>query len=101
MPLKIERSDQSELDLLDIWDFVSDRDERAADRLLQRFLGLLEQLASHPEMGRARPDLGEGIRSIPATDSYGIFYSFDTTHVRLLRVMHFARDITAEAFEGE
>lgn len=98
MPLKIERSDQSELDLLDIWDFVSDRDERAADRLLQRFLTLLEQLASHPEMGRARPDLGDGIRSIPATDSYGLFYGFDGTHLRLLRVMHFSRDITAEAF---
>jgi toxin ParE1/3/4 len=101
MPLKIERSDQSELDLLEIWDFVSERDERAADRLLLRFLGLLEQLANHPEMGRARPDLGEGIRSIPATDSYGIFYSFDATHVRLLRVMHFARDVTSEALEVE
>lgn len=98
MPLEIERSDQAEQDLLEIWHFITDHDERAADRLLRRILELLVMLAQRPDAGRARLDLGPAVRSFPATQNFGIFYSRTDTTLRLLRVMRFSRDITPDLF---
>ena len=50
-------------------------------------------------MGRARPDLGDGIRLMPH-GNYLIFYSVHDDAVRIERVMHGARDITADDFKG-
>lgn len=79
--------------------FIAQESEPSADRLLLRIMELLEQLAGQADMGRARPELGEGVRSFPATPNFGLFYSRTEKTLRLLRVMRFSRDINPAMFD--
>ena len=49
-------------------------------------------------MGKARPDLADGLRSIPTRTPYIIFYLPDTDGLLVVRVLHHARDIDADFF---
>lgn len=84
LELRIRKSAQS--DLIEIWTFVAVNDAAAADRLLDRIDQVFAMLADHAFAGRARPDLGEGLRSFP-TGSYIIFYRFDGEMIDVVRVL--------------
>ena len=99
MRLKIERSEASRRDLIEIWQFVADRHRAGADGLLRRILEVLELLAENPEMGRERPELAPALRSFPV-DNYSIFYSRSESSLQLVRVIRFSREITPEMFEN-
>lgn len=99
MPLRIDRSDQAEEDLLEIWHYIAPKDGAAADRLLWRILDTLNMLSEHPDIGRARPELGKGVRSFAVTENFGVFYSRTKSTLRLLRVLRFSRHITPNLFE--
>lgn len=99
MRLDIEVSDQADLDLQEIWEFIAQDSEAAADRLLLRIMETLEALAAQADMGRARADLGDDVRSFPATPNFGLFYSRTSSTLRLLRVMRFSRDINPSMFD--
>jgi toxin ParE1/3/4 len=63
-----------------------------AERLVDTITGTFPLLAAFPEMGRQRPNLGEGMRSFPV-QNYRIYYRKDTRgRVRILHVRHSARD---------
>jgi toxin ParE1/3/4 len=51
-------------DLIEIWTYVAQDSFEAADQLVDRIQGRCDLLARMPEMGRLRPDLAEGIRSL-------------------------------------
>jgi toxin ParE1/3/4 len=71
---RIERRPQARFDLLAIYNYIADNGgEVRAERHLRRLDGAIHDLARHPLMGRARPELGEAIRSFPFED-YVIFY---------------------------
>ena len=53
-----------------------------------------ELLATHPEIGKARPELLTGIRSFPI-NSYVVFYRPIKDGVQILRVLNGSRDIEA------
>lgn len=72
--------------------------EVAADRLLRRIMHVLRLLTDVPEIGRSRPELRTGLRSLPV-GRYTLFYDFDDAAVRLVRVVHAARDIAPDLFE--
>jgi toxin ParE1/3/4 len=57
-------------------------------------------LANTPQIGRARPDLAEELRSIPL-GRYLLAYDFTDTTLRLVRVLHASRNIGPEMFEDE
>jgi toxin ParE1/3/4 len=59
----------------------------------------MKTLASSPAIGRLRPDLRRGMRSL-SMGRYIIFYECDDQVVRLLRVLHGARDIGPAMFES-
>lgn len=99
MPLRIELSDEAEPDLREIWAYIAERNEPAADRLLMRILEVLQELAEQPEMGSAMPELGDGVRRFVATPAFGVFYAQAGPVLRLLRVMRLSRNITDDAFE--
>jgi len=65
MALDILRTGRARLDLLEIWQFIADDNETAADALLDRFESVLFMLSNRPKAGRARPELGDEIRSFP------------------------------------
>ena len=50
---RIVRAHPARNDLLQIWLYVAERNETAADRLIDRFERTLRMLARHPLMGEA------------------------------------------------
>jgi toxin ParE1/3/4 len=66
----------------------------AADRVLERIERIFESIAEHPELGRERSEIMEGLRSF-AVMSWVIFYRIDmnSESVIIARVPHGARDL--------
>jgi toxin ParE1/3/4 len=91
-PLAIKRSAKARADLLEIWLYIADRDSQAADRILGEIERVCRLIATHPRMGRERPDIRPGIRSF-AVMSWTIFYRIEDRFIDIVRVLHGARDI--------
>lgn len=99
MPRSVRHVAAARRDLKQIRAHLVERDaEQAADRLLRRIAHVLTLLADAPEIGRGRPELREGLRSVPV-GRYIVFYDFDDAAVRLVRVIHSARDIAPQLFD--
>ena len=63
---RLERRPEAEVDVLGVWVYVAtEADASIADGVLDRIEETLLLLASTPEMGRARPELGVDLRSFP------------------------------------
>lgn len=82
----------AERDLDEIWLYIARDNIAAADRLLDELTSRFRLLASSPRAGRLRDDLRPGLRSL-AVGNYVIFYRLGKSRVRILRVIHGARDI--------
>ena len=85
MARSIRRTPQAERDLVEIWQYIADDDESAADRTLDRFERALLTLSEHPRAGRARPELAPDLRSDPV-GNYVLFYRPTTSDIELIRV---------------
>ncbi len=83
----------AEADLLELWLTIAEENLVAADELLDVIQAAVSLLAAQPEMGRPRPELAEGLRSIPTRTHYIIFYVIDADGLLVVRVLHHARDI--------
>jgi plasmid stabilization system protein ParE len=55
----------AETDLLEAWTFIAEQSFEAADHVLDVIEQEAQTLALQPLMGRARPELAEGIRCWP------------------------------------
>jgi toxin ParE1/3/4 len=73
MPGEILRRPQARLDLIDIWNYIADDNEAAADRMLDRIGGVLQMQSEQPKAGRERPELAPRLRSFPV-GNYLLFY---------------------------
>jgi toxin ParE1/3/4 len=83
-----------ETDLDDIWNDVARDSRREADRLIDSITERFAILATQPFMGRARPELGQNLRSFPV-ESYLIIYRPTDYGVEVVRVVHGRRNIEA------
>ena len=90
-------TETSVADLREIWDYIAQDNERAAEQLLMTFKRKLQTLATMPEMGKDESDLGDKLRSFPV-GSYMLFYRGVENGVLHVRAIHGARDITADYF---
>ena len=97
MPLRVRHTRAARRDLRAIWNYISFDSETAADGQLRRIAGLIQTLADAPLIARARPDLADGLRSFPA-GRHVIFFDFDSTTLRIVRVIDSARQITPDMF---
>ena len=79
-------SPEAENDLLEIWLYVAQDKLGAADRLIDRLRLKCDLLARNPLAGRARPDLGLGIRSFPV-DRYVVYYLVTGRGVEVARIL--------------
>lgn len=95
MARRIVRSPQARLDMIEIWQYIADDNEAAADRVLDRFESALRMLADNPHAGRARPELVAEIRSFPV-GNYILFYRPMADGVDLVRVRSGYLDIQPE-----
>jgi toxin ParE1/3/4 len=88
----ITRRAQADLD--EIADYVAENNPKRAITFTREIIGHCHRLGNTPHVGRSRPNLGPGIRSIPH-GRYMIFYRMVDSDVQILRVLHSARDIEA------
>ena len=88
----------AQADLLEAWLFIAEDDLGAADRVLDSIETDAEMLATQPLMGRARPELADGVRSWPTSTAYILFYLVNEKGIAVIRVLHHARDIKRTLF---
>ena len=94
---EIVRRPQARYDLIEIWTYIAEDNEAAADRLLDRIDSILTMLSEHRHAGRARPELGEEVRSFPIRN-YVVFYKPLAAGIELVRVLSGYRDIDESDF---
>lgn len=87
-------SPRADLDLAEIWAYIADDNESAADDLLALIETKFQELARRPRLGRLRSEFAEDIRSFPI-GKYVIFYLPIAHGIEVVRVLHGARDITS------
>ena len=97
---KVSKRPLALADLAEIWSVIADDSEANADRFLSRLETKLKLLASQPKMGRERPELLANMRSFPYA-RYVIFFIAQADGIDIVRVVHGARDISADDFETE
>ena len=98
MAARLVQRPQVEADLDEIWLFIAADNPDAADRLVDRIGGVFQLLQENPQAGRQRPELGRGVRSF-AVGNYVVLYLALQDAVHVVRVLHGARDITADDVE--
>lgn len=92
MSRALTRRPRAEDDLVEIWTYIAEEDEAAADRLLGKIEAALKMLVAHPEAGRVRPELLPDLRSFPV-GRYILFYVATDSGIELIRVLSGYRDI--------
>ena len=88
---RVEQTSRARLDVAEIGEYVAKDNPAAAMRLLERFDQKFEMLARQPLMGEMRDEISPGIRQL-TVGSYVILYRPLSDGVRIVRVVHGARD---------
>lgn len=96
---QLKISDQAKIDLLEIWLYIAEDSQKAADRVINEITKKFDTLVALPRSGRSREDLGAGLRST-VVGKYVIYYRLIEEGIEIFRVLHGARNIDA-IFEGE
>ena len=81
-----------------MWLNKAEENQVAADESLDVIQAEVSLLATQPEMEKARPELADGLRSIPTRTPYIIFYVANEEGLLVVRVLHHSRDIDVEYF---
>jgi plasmid stabilization system protein ParE len=71
---RIRLTDSAKADLLDLWLNIAEDNLVAADESMDSIQATVALLGNQPEMGRARPELADGLRSFPTRTRYTLFY---------------------------
>ena len=79
-------------DLLDIWRSVALVNPAAADQVIDRIAASCGVLVDHPQIGRARPEIGEGARML-VINRWLALYRLTNDGVQVVCVVHGARDL--------
>jgi toxin ParE1/3/4 len=85
-------TNEAKADLIDIWLYISQNNETAADTLINKITAKFDELLINPGIGRERIDIAPLVRSFPVSN-YLIFYRLLNEGIEILRVIHGARNI--------
>ncbi|MGI2032779.1 type II toxin-antitoxin system RelE/ParE family toxin [Rhizobium panacihumi] len=77
--------------LRDIWHDIAVHNEAAADRFLSHLVAKFKRAASHPEIGVARPDIGDVARML-VEGRYVAIYEPTKCGVEVVTIVHGMRD---------
>jgi len=92
----------AEADLDDIWHYISEYNESAADKFMRDFAAKFQLLADNQEIGRRQDDFIVEMRMFPFK-KYHIYYFPIARGVEIYHVLHGSRDAEGEFddfFEG-
>jgi plasmid stabilization system protein ParE len=82
-------------DILDIWAYIADHNQEAADRVEQAIFDACAFLAEAPMRGHSRPDLTtRSLRfwTLSRYTSYVVVYRLEKSPLQVLAVMHGKRN---------
>ncbi|TWU09367.1 Plasmid stabilization system protein [Symmachiella macrocystis] len=83
---------QAKIDLGDIWSYIAQDNPAAADELLGQIDTAFGLIAATPDIGFRLDMIRPGIRCKPVKRNYLIFYDHREETVRILRILHAARN---------
>lgn len=95
---RITLSESAQTDLLEAWLYIAEENQPAADRVLDVIDEETHTLLLQPLMGRARPELADGVRSWPTSTPHIVFYLANDDGLTVLRVLHHAQDVRQVVF---
>ena len=85
-------SSDANADVEEIALYIFDLNPVAAHHFLNALEEACELLASHPLIGRSRPELGKSVRSFPV-GNYLVFYTPASDGIDVARVIYGGRDL--------
>lgn len=80
-------------DLINIWLWIARDSQASADAVIDRIEQRAALLMRYPEMGPARPEIGEGARSL-VIERWLILYRRRNDDVQIVRVIDGAYDVS-------
>jgi toxin ParE1/3/4 len=89
---EIRISEAARRDLENIVGYTSERNPKAAEKIVREIVGKLRMLRDFPHSGRERPELMVELRSL-VVRNYVIFYQSSETKIDVFRILHGAQDI--------
>mgnify|MGYP003605211864 CR=1 len=84
----------AEQDIESIGDYIARDNPRRALSFIRELRSQCQRISKTPQGYRLRDELGDGIRSC-AYGNYVIFFEIETDALRIVRILHGARDIPA------
>ena len=87
---------RAEADVFEIWSYIAERNEDAANRVEQAIYDACAFLAENPLCGHSRPDLtARAVRfwTLSRYRNYSVIYRPDTAPLQIIAVLHGKRDI--------
>jgi len=93
--MKIVVSDKAKSDLLRAYVYLAPRNLAAADALIEQIDRRFGQLLRFPFIGRPRPSLAPGLRSL-VVGNHLIFYGVEEDRITIVRVLDSRMDIDEE-----
>ncbi|PKP92666.1 MAG: type II toxin-antitoxin system RelE/ParE family toxin [Alphaproteobacteria bacterium HGW-Alphaproteobacteria-16] len=79
-------------DLDELYDWIAEDDPDAAARHVRRLTAAALNLRDFPMRGMARPEIGEGTRSL-VVGRYLVLYRVSAERVEIVRFVHGAREV--------
>jgi toxin ParE1/3/4 len=89
---RIKRTRSAIVDVTTIWNYIAERNFPAAEVWADRVDAKLRLLARNPELGESVDHLRQGARRV-SLQNYVLYFEPIEDGVRLLRVVHGARDV--------
>ncbi|HEV7327961.1 MAG TPA: type II toxin-antitoxin system RelE/ParE family toxin [Bosea sp. (in: a-proteobacteria)] len=87
----VHYTDRAKQDLLDIWLWIARDSATVADAVLDRIEQRAATLSHHPEIGMARPEIGEGARGL-VSERWLVLDRLVDGGVQIVRIVDGARD---------
>jgi toxin ParE1/3/4 len=97
---KVRYTRRARADLLDIWEWIASDKLATADRVYDAIEKRCNSLREHPQLGRPRPEIAEGARSL-VMERWFVFYRIVEDGVQIVRVVDGARDLSKMAWTLE
>jgi toxin ParE1/3/4 len=88
----VRLASQARIDLAEIRHYIARDKPLAADKQIDAFFKRFHRLATNPELGELRPELGENLRAF-SVGNYIIFYRALPEGAEIVRVVSGFRDL--------
>lgn len=86
-------SNIAETDISDIYDYtLCEQGAAQAAIYLSGLDRFIDNLVGQPTMGKARPEIREGLRSFQY-EHHTVFYRLMRDHIRIIRILHSSNDM--------